>query len=93
MDELMKVWQVWNKNQNVGWNVTHTKFKVMNRVKNNLIQNVCAGMSVSLGLETAQNDNKKIQAMSNVFIMEHCGSSLLTSNRKTEFVKKLMISK
>jgi hypothetical protein len=30
--------------------------------------------------------------MSDVFKVEHCGSSLLTSNRKNEFEKKLMIS-
>jgi hypothetical protein len=32
-------------------------------------------------------------ATSNVFKLERCGSSLLTSSRKNEFVKKMMISK
>ncbi len=31
--------------------------------------------------------------MSDVFKVERCGSSLLTSNRKNEFEKKLLISK
>jgi hypothetical protein len=36
---------------------------------------------------------RKMPATSNVFKIERCGSSLLTSDRKTEFVKKMMISK
>jgi hypothetical protein len=28
---------------------------------------MCVGVSIRLGLETAQNNNEKIQAMSNVF--------------------------
>jgi hypothetical protein len=46
-----------------------------------------------LGLKTAQKNNEKIRAMSDVFKVERCGSSLLTSNRKNEFEKKLLISK
>ncbi len=45
------------------------------------------------GLETAQKNYEKIRATSDVFKVERCGSSLLTSNRKNEFEKKLMISK
>jgi hypothetical protein len=50
-------------------------------------------VSCSKGLVTAKNNNEKIRATGNVFKIERCGSSLLTSNRKTEFGKKLMISK
>jgi hypothetical protein len=50
-------------------------------------------VSGSQGLVTAENNNDKIQATGNVFKIECCGSSLLTSNRKTEFGEKLMISK
>jgi hypothetical protein len=45
-------------------------------------------VSGSQGLVTAQNNNEKIRAMGNVFKIERCGSSLLTSNRKTEFGRK-----
>jgi hypothetical protein len=48
---------------------------------------------VCWGLETAQKNYEKIRATSDVFKVERCGSSLLTSNRKNEFEKKLMISK
>ncbi len=46
-----------------------------------------------LGLETVQRNNKQIRATSDVFKVERCGSSLLSSNRKNEFEKKLTISK
>jgi hypothetical protein len=36
---------------------------------------------------------KKYKQRVNVFKVKHCGSSLLTSNRKNEFEKKLLISK
>jgi hypothetical protein len=40
-------------------------------------------------VETAQKNNeKKLRATSDVFKVEHCGSSLLTSNRKNEFGEK-----
>jgi hypothetical protein len=45
------------------------------------------------GLETAQKNNEKIWATSDMLKVECCGSSLLTSNRKNEFGNKLMISK
>jgi hypothetical protein len=44
-------------------------------------------------VETAQENNEKIRVTSDVFKVKHCGSSLLTSNRKNEFEKKLLISK
>jgi hypothetical protein len=62
MDELTKVWQVWDRTKIKMWLECDThKNKETNRVKNNLIQNVCAGVSISLGLETAQNNNKKYE--------------------------------
>jgi hypothetical protein len=66
MDELMKVWQVWNRTKiNCGLECdTHTNVRA-NRVK------------------TAQENNE----------VERCGSSLLSSNRKNEYEKKLLISK
>jgi hypothetical protein len=62
-------------------------------VKKNLLQKMCARSSFNLGLETAQNNNKIMRALSDVFKIERCGRSPLTSNRKNEFGKKLMISK
>jgi hypothetical protein len=44
-------------------------------------------------VETALENNKKIRVTSDMFKVEHCGSSLLTSNRKNEFEKELLISK
>jgi hypothetical protein len=46
-----------------------------------------------LGLKTVQKNNEKIQATSDMFKVERCGSSLLTSNRKNEFEKKLLTAK
>jgi hypothetical protein len=59
---LTKVQQVWNiKKSNCRLECDTHKNRVTNRVKDNLIQNVCAGVSVSLGLETAQNNKEKCQ--------------------------------
>ncbi len=49
---------------------------------------MCAGVG-----NWAKEQRKKIRAMSDVFKVERCGSSLLTSSRKNEFEKKLMIYK
>jgi hypothetical protein len=54
---------------------------------------MCGGVSVSLGLESAQNHDEKYKQRVTCSKIERCGSSLLTSNRKTEFGKKLVISK
>jgi hypothetical protein len=39
------------------------------------------------------NAHGKLRATSDMFKVEHCGSSPLTSNRKIEYGKKLLISK
>jgi hypothetical protein len=76
MDDLTKVWQVWNRT------------KINCRLECDTHENVRANRA-----ETAQENNEKIKVTSDVFKLERCGSSLLTSNRKNEFEKKLLISK
>ncbi len=49
---------------------------------------LCSGVE-----NCAKEQRKKLRATSDVFKVERCGSSLLTSNRKNEFGKKLLISK
>jgi hypothetical protein len=80
------VWQVWNRTK-IKCRLecdTHKNVRA-NRIKITKTK-TCAGVG------TAQKNNEKILA-SDVFKVERCGSSLLTSNRKIEFEKKLMISK
>ncbi len=46
-----------------------------------------------VGVGNYTTNNEKLQSTSDMFKVERCGSSLLTSNRKNEFEKNLMISK
>ncbi len=51
---------------------------------------MCAGMAVSPDLETVQNNNEKIWAMSNVLKkLSIVVALLLTSNRKNELGEKV----
>jgi hypothetical protein len=69
-------------------------WQVWNRTKSIVGWNVThTKLYEQTGLKTAQMNNKKIRATSDMFKVEHCGSSLRTSNRKNEFEKKLLISK
>jgi hypothetical protein len=64
MNELTKVWQVWNRTK-------------ISRLKCNTHKNIRENR-----VETAQVDNKILRATNDVFKVECCGSSLLTSIRK-----------
>jgi hypothetical protein len=74
MDELTKVWQVWNRT------------KINCRLECDKHKNVRANR-----VETGKKNI--YMSFSDVFKVEHCGSSLLTSNRKNKYEKKLLISK
>ncbi len=55
---------------------------------------MCAGMAVSPGLETAQNNNEKIRATSDVFKKSSIVVALcLLPTERTILGKRLMISK
>jgi hypothetical protein len=87
MDRLTKVWQVWNR----------TKIKC--RLECDTHKNVRANRvkitetTMYAGVENCAKEQRKIRAKSDVFKVQRCGSSLLTSNRKNEFEKKLLIFK
>ncbi len=75
MDELTKVWQVWNRTK-------------INRLECDSHKNVNANR-----VKLCKRTTRKLRATKNLFKVEHCGSSLLTSNRKIWVLGKLLISK
>ncbi len=75
MDELTKVWQVWNRTK-------------INRLECDTHKNVRANR-----VKLCKRTTRKLRAMKNVFKVERCGCSLLTSNRKIWVLGKLLIYK
>jgi hypothetical protein len=71
------------------------KNSITNRVKNKLIQKCVLGRLSAQGWKLSKTTMNKYEqrvtcSKKNI---ERCGSSLLTSNRKNELGKRLMISK